>query len=185
MLPPSDWDSICSSTSHSTTPAAITLPQIQNDDPSPSHHTLTLDTVSSVADDDREGSLSLEPSITSDVIEEPKRIGELYIKCMSCVLHIIEAAVCSIIIIIIYMYRHFSFLKSTFACIIIKFSVIFAYDYSLPAVPGEEVLHHFQMSREESKRLKDIEGRLLAIREENERMQQEPMVSESSTNCCD
>lgn len=54
--------------------------------------------------------------------------------------------------------------------------------YTLPLVPGEEVLHHFQMSREESKRLKDIEGRLLAIREENERMQQEPVVSKSSTN---
>ena len=48
--------------------------------------------------------------------------------------------------------------------------------FDLPIVPGEEVLHHFQMSREESKRLKDIEERLLAIKEENERIQQEPIV---------
>ena len=46
------------------------------------------------------------------------------------------------------------------------------------------MLHHFQMSREESKQLKDIEERLLAIREENERMQQEQVVSESSTTIC-
>ena len=43
--------------------------------------------------------------------------------------------------------------------------------YSCP-VPGEEVLHHFQISREESKQLKDIEERLLAIKEEDERISQ-------------
>ena len=47
-----------------------------------------------------------------------------------------------------------------------------------PPVSGEEVLHHFQISREESKRLKDIEERLLAIREEKERILQEEIVSE-------
>ena len=45
------------------------------------------------------------------------------------------------------------------------------YTVTLPAVPGEEVLHHFQMSREESQRLKDIDTRLLAIKEENERIE--------------
>ena len=39
-------------------------------------------------------------------------------------------------------------------------------------MPGEEVLHQFQVSREESKRLKDIEERLLAIKEEEERISQ-------------
>lgn len=69
MIPPSNWESICSSTSRNTTPA-IALPQI---DQSPSHHTLDTNSL----DDDKEGSLSLEPSIPSDVVEEPKRIGEL------------------------------------------------------------------------------------------------------------
>ena len=98
---------------------------------------------------------------------------------MYCILN--QLYICPIIIIFVIIQTFWS----TFACIIIRFSVILACDYSLPAVPGEEVLHHFQMSREESKRLKDIEGRLLTIREENERMQQEPMVGESSTNCHD
>ena len=39
---------------------------------------------------------------------------------------------------------------------------------SLPisSVPGEEVLQQFQMSREESQRLKDIEEKLAAIQNE-------------------
>ena len=43
------------------------------------------------------------------------------------------------------------------------------------------MLHHFQMSRAESKGLKDIEERLLAIREENKRIQREPILNEAST----
>ena len=70
MIPPSDWESICSSTSRNTTPAVTTFPQ---SDQSPSHHTLDTNSL----DDDKEGSLSLEPSITSNVVEEPKRVGEL------------------------------------------------------------------------------------------------------------
>ena len=71
MIPPSDWESICSSsTSRNTTPAAAV------GDQSPTHH--TLDASSPLEDGREEGSLSLEPSITSNVVEEPKRIGELY-----------------------------------------------------------------------------------------------------------
>ena len=44
------------------------------------------------------------------------------------------------------------------------------------------MLHQFMMSREESMRLKDIEERLLAIREENERRQSEPAVRKWNAN---
>lgn len=36
------------------------------------------------------------------------------------------------------------------------------------AVPGEEVLHQFQMSRSESERLRSIDDRLRAIHAENQ-----------------